>query len=364
MANPCQFLQDPVDELEQEIQGLEELLRVTPPKDRAVINATIKDFRKQQSNLLKEVRACERDPTPFLLQMDGIEVTQSIQDMQHSVALIAGKRTVVRVYISYYASPDISVQGELLASADSGGLFIVSSSDHLLLSSANAGNLSAMRRDASLSLNFILPPEVTVVGGWTFSLKSLVNADGGGASLFVARAVSRKVEFVNAAPLRLRVLGVKYSMGSPATQFTPSDLDYNLLFSWLRRAYPVAQVIEIGSRMIIGAPNVAAPYKCDPTDPTPSPFCAVDVNKDIAKIRAKDVSGGVDHRTHYYGMVSDGGFFMRGLARHRQVEDPLGWRSRGSRISDPDDDASRPDLCRLSLSRRAHQLRGVAVFPL
>src|SRR5689334_8203739 len=49
--------------------------------------------------------------------------------------------------------------------------------------------------------------------------------------------------------------------------------------------------------------------------------------------------------------------------RHRQVEDPLGWRSRGGRISGPDDDAPRPALCRLSLPRRAHQLCGLAVFP-
>ena len=33
-------------------------------------------------------------------------------------------------------------------------------------------------------------------------------------------------------------------------------------------------------------------------------------------IRTTDVTGGVDARTHYYGLVSDGGggFFMRGLA--------------------------------------------------
>src|SRR3954452_4284280 len=49
---------------------------------------------------------------------------------------------------------------------------------------------------------------------------------------------------------------------------------------------------------------------------------------------------------------------------HRQVEDPLGWRSRGNRISDADDDAPRPALCRLSLPGRTHRIRGVALFPL
>src|SRR5208282_4616830 len=51
------------------------------------------------------------------------------------------------------------------------------------------------------------------------------------------------------------------------------------------------------------------------------------------------------------------------LDGHRQVERPPAWPSRGSRISALDDDAPRPALCWLSLSRRAHQLCGLAVFP-
>src|SRR3954466_2939747 len=38
--------------------------------------------------------------------------------------------------------------------------------------------------------------------------------------------------------------------------------------------------------------------------------------------------------------------------------------SGGGRVSVPDDDIPRPALCRLSLSGRTHQLRGVALFPL
>ena len=54
----------------------------------------------------------------------------------------------------------------------------------------------------------------------------------------------------------------------------------------------------------------------------------------------------------------------RGLCqRHRQVERPPAWRSRGGQIFVPDGDAPRPALRRLSLPRRAHQLCGLAVFP-
>jgi hypothetical protein len=43
-------------------------------------------------------------------------------------------------------------------------------------------------------------------------------------------------------------------------------------------------------------------------------FTSNDINAQLAAIRAQDVAAGVDKRTHYYGMVADGGFFMRGSA--------------------------------------------------
>ena len=42
------------------------------------------------------------------------------------------------------------------------------------------------------------------------------------------------------APMRLRVLGLRYSTGSPAQTFAPRALDFTLIDSWLRRAYPIA----------------------------------------------------------------------------------------------------------------------------
>ena len=300
MADPCQFLRDQADELEQQIQDLQDSLPELPRSARPSARAQIVRLQRQLLGLLTRIRACERDPTRFVLQMDGIEVTQGVKDMKHSVALVAEKRTAVRVYLSYYASPDIRVRGELLARPGSGALVTVPSDNQALLSSANAGSLPAMRRDATLSLNFILPPQLTAAGSWAFSLHSLVNAVTG-APLSAARLARVTVTLVNATPLRVRVLGVRYSMGNPPVQFAPSDLDFNHLFSWLGRAYPAAQVI--GSRVLI--------------DISPSasiPFGSGDVNAQLAAIRALDVSGGTDHRTHYYGLVSDGGFFMRGSA--------------------------------------------------
>src|SRR5688572_15159672 len=48
-----------------------------------------------------------------LLSVDGIEVTQVVQDMGHSVPLIAGKATVVRVYLSRPEGDVVTVRGEI-----------------------------------------------------------------------------------------------------------------------------------------------------------------------------------------------------------------------------------------------------------
>jgi hypothetical protein len=242
------------------------------------------------------------NPVPFSLQMDGIEVVQAIQDMAQSVTLIIGKQTVVRLYLSYYASPDIQVQGELSAyHPGTAKSYFVASANQPILSATNAGNMQPKRLDASLSLNFILPPQViAVAGAWIFSLSSLINV-ATGTPLSVVQASTKTGTFVTGAPLRARVLGIRYSTGTPPVQHVPSDQDYNLLFSWLGRAYPTAQVI--GSRALI-----------DISPSAPAMFGSGDVNAQLAAIRALDVAAGADKRTHYYGMVSDAGFFMRGSA--------------------------------------------------
>jgi hypothetical protein len=50
--------------------------------------------------------------------------------------------------------------------------------------------------------------------------------------------------------------------------------------------------------------------------------------------------------------------------RHRQVEQRLAWRAWQERVFALNDDAPGPDLRRLSLPSRAHQLFGGAVFPI
>ena len=92
---------------------------------------------------------------------------------------------------------------------------------------------------------------------------------------------------------------MRYTSGSPAQSFEPAERDFQMVLSWLRRAYPVAEVLS--AHTTIDATS-AWPFDCG------------DVNAQLSAIRGLDVASGTDRRTHYFGLVSDGAGFMRGCA--------------------------------------------------
>ena len=92
---PCQFIQDQIDSLEQQISDLQDALNEVPPRLRPAILAQIARLRNQIRAANTELQSCLRNPRPFALSLDGIEATQAIQDMSQSVPLVATKSTVV-----------------------------------------------------------------------------------------------------------------------------------------------------------------------------------------------------------------------------------------------------------------------------
>jgi hypothetical protein len=239
--------------------------------------------------------------SPAKLSCDGVEVTQAIQNMNHDVPLVARKRTVVRVYLSASASAPVSVHGVLKARRLPNGPWrVVRSLGPVTIDPAENGQLRPKRESESKSLNFLLPESVCQPG-LTEVRVVLLHQTGPFALLKVPATARRKVRFHATPPLRVRILGVRFQGGSPPASMSPSALDYTLIQSWLERAYPVASVEW--SQAVVDAPQAW-------------PFDASIINTFVRGIRTTDVLGGVDARTHYYGLVSDGGggFFMRGLA--------------------------------------------------
>ncbi|MFJ9718768.1 hypothetical protein ACIRPQ_22975 [Streptomyces sp. NPDC101213] len=231
--------------------------------------------------------------------LDAAEITQAVQDLNHSVTLIAGKTTVVRLYLRGTSGPAVSVRGAIaVRRSPAEPADTITSVNAITLDPARPHDLAACRGDAGLSLNFLLPSRLTAEGPLSITAVNVVDAVGA-SPLPLTGPAGPTVWFKAGPPLRLRVLGVRYPFGSPATVRAPREKDYQALVSWLGRAYPVAEVIS--TRAVVDAV-------------VPPEFGYEDVNAQLAALRALDMSAGGDQRTHYYGMVADSGFFMRGAA--------------------------------------------------
>src|SRR5215208_3724182 len=174
-----------------------------------------------RSASVTSVRAlCSIPASKFTPSLDGREATQAIQDINHTIPLVASKRTVIRMYLSSpsIGSAPVTVRGELALRRSPGGPVVTIPSDNtVVLSPAQIGQLDAKRRDVQLSLNFLLPVDQTTAGSIQFSLASLTNANTGipfDVSLNNLNATTTVI-FTRSPPLRLRILGMRYRQGTP-----------------------------------------------------------------------------------------------------------------------------------------------------
>jgi hypothetical protein len=237
---------------------------------------------------------------PANVVVDGLEITQSIQDMAQSVTLVAGKKTAARVYLSTNGPTPINVRGELTIGT-APNTTVVYSTNVLRIDPALNGQLAAKRSDVTLGLLFRIPVNLTVAGSQYFTLTAIRNADTA-ALLPITGVATRLATFGAVPPLRVRVLGMRYTLTPGGPSFEPRDLDFNLIRSWLGRAYPVADVV-------FSSAVIASNYQW--------PFTADQINAQLTAIRHLDMASGGDPRTHYFGLVYDGeqqSQFMRGKA--------------------------------------------------
>jgi hypothetical protein len=242
--------------------------------------------------------------------LDGIEATQSIQDVGGSIPLIAEKRTFLRAYLST-PSGALSVRGDLrLARKANGPWTTVSSFGTADLDASRSGatpaQLRSRRENLSFSLDFRLPDKFTRAGTLWFKLGKVRDASDGETVQITGMVAARTVTFLKSPRLRLRVINLRYAAGTPPVQYAASKNDLEHLESWLTRAYPVPEIAFSS----ITVPATFTP----PFENVNSPTTAEQANAHLTALRALDVAGGRDPGTHYYGMVADGGGFMRGLA--------------------------------------------------
>ncbi|MGH8887451.1 MAG: hypothetical protein ACRDYX_20250 [Egibacteraceae bacterium] len=236
------------------------------------------------------------EPEPAVtVRLDGIEVTQAVQDLAHSVPLIAGKATVVRLYLSLDADGDraVTVGGELeLHQGGHAPARYLPAMGTVQLDPSTSLTLAERRGDVAQSLNFRLAKADVAAGPLTLRVGRVTDAMAGRRLVLVEGPgvqATVTVELVESPPLRLRVIGLRYT-GRDGRHRSPRALDFALLLSWLRRAYPVASVQA--TQIVADLPH------------TPPLSCG-QVNALLAGTRNLDVATGADPRTHYLGLVYD-----------------------------------------------------------
>ena len=203
------------------------------------------------------------------LACDGVEVTQAIQDMAHSVPLVADKRTVARVYLSVTAPGPVVVQGLVRVRRlnPTGPWQFVSSVAPVTINPTENGQLQPKRESESRSLNFLLPASVCHAGSCEVRLTTVFRTSPF-QLLSVPANARRTVRFVASAPLRVRIIGIRFQGGTPPRAVAPTPLDFTLIRSWLRRAYPVPAVVW--SQVTVDGPQ-AWPFDASTMNASPCP---------------------------------------------------------------------------------------------
>lgn len=236
--------------------------------------------------------------------IDGIEICQSVQATDNSVTLIAGKSTLIRLYMddSSVAS-NVRLRGELtLHRSLNGPAKYLASMNEVQLTPSSLRSPTEKRNRLSLSLNFRIPSDMIGVGQLYIKLNRLIQVSGN--DLPFTGVTSLDTSFVAAPPIRVRCIGFRYKDPNTGIEHTPNAIHFEYFRSYLRRAYPVAEVIW--SQIVVDA-NFAPPFRSN---------AAIFANAQIAAIRNTEINSGTDRRTHYYGLVDDanGRHFMRGRA--------------------------------------------------
>jgi hypothetical protein len=247
-------------------------------------------------------------PPSASFRLLGIEVTQAVQTPSGTVPLVAAaansfKRTFARVYLTVNGTDRVTdVSGRLTASRPDGSLpggpATIPSLNTITVNSANT--LASARASLDTSLNFELPREWLTAGQLHLQLDHL-EIEGARSSLPCLDCDNPGVQglpgqpppgpplawFHTVPPLRIWLVGVPYMTGS-GKLVSPRQRDFDMLASWLRRAYPSADVqITQASMAALASP----PTKCD------------DVNTALGQWAA--MLPAQDPRTRFYALIPD-----------------------------------------------------------
>jgi hypothetical protein len=188
------------------------------------------------------------------VKVDGIEVTQAIQDLDNSVFLIAGRPTVVRAFFSV-DSAAITINAQLQVTLPDGSTKTEDAvcADRVTkpckVEVTPGEDLRIKRDNVEKSANFFLPPEWLATGSGNLKVKISGVKDASNQSAVTCtncgRPEASKSLPIKPSPLlRVALIGVQFQETTQTADPLPPDSDYKLVKSWMGRTYPVSPLPE------------------------------------------------------------------------------------------------------------------------
>jgi len=175
----------------------------------------------------------------------GMEVNQVTQDVRDSVPLVAGKPTLIRVYLSLEGPTTVinGVAGQIVATkpGQATPFGVLNSSNSITVTSNQ--NFQPERLDLTASLNFVLPPDWYAYGTLHFEISNL-SMEGQESSLpcdgcnLDQLGIPYWFPFQPTRPLKLILAPYIYSLASPPVSadilFGPMGI-----LQWVNNVYPL-----------------------------------------------------------------------------------------------------------------------------
>lgn len=242
------------------------------------------------------------------VEVEVVEFVQAIQDINHSVPLISTKPGLLRVYLRpQMLDRTVRIRGEMIVyDLQTGRKLGHRSVNELELSPGTPEDLQSRREKLDGSLNFRVIP--TTQGKATFTVTRLEDVSTGATVEIACTNCNEKsltLTFSIQEQFRLRLLAIRHKKRSDGPEVVPTNNDFALITSWMARAYPLSPMlrVEVGSLTV------------DNTSPGQKwPFDCADINSLLLAVRNQDIDSQTSAaamlavaRTHYYGVVADGG---------------------------------------------------------
>lgn len=265
----------------------------------------------------------------------GIEVTQGLQSMSEAeprdssqdnlIPLIKNRETLIRVYFDqpgqYRAKLKVSNAGEEPGT--------------LLCSKNNGMRVAGLtnRSDLKSSLYFEVPDSLLKGEQIIIQSITLVNPKNKSRTIFTCSNCSTyrspPYPLAEGIPLKLRLIGLSYVNGE-GNPHAPTELEFLKILSWLRRTYPIPEVLNFPRRGPDSPTSDIVPYDTTLGDlfeylDKESLGCRR-TNEQLRLLKQADLDAHQSNkpeferiiRTRYVGILSDSGFpnskFVRGCA--------------------------------------------------